>query len=64
MNGRTLYRKVGESWEEVPFCNVDNQLLLQLDAFYQLIAGEFSEAPSCDYCADIIATIERIYEQG
>ena len=64
INGKTLYRKVGESWEEILFQKVDNQLLLQLDAFYQLIMGEFSEAPSCEYCADIIATIEEIYKQG
>lgn len=64
VGGKTLYIKSGEEWEEIPFNEPDNPLLHQLDAFYQLIAGEPSEIPSVEYCADIIATIEKIYEQG
>ena len=64
VGGRTLYKNSGKNWEEIPFSEPDNQLLHQLDAFYQLITGEPSELPSLDYCADIIATIEKIYEQG
>jgi len=64
VGGNTLYKKSGESWEEIQFPEPDNQLLLQLEAFYQLIMGEPSEIPSVDYCAEIITTIEKIYNQG
>lgn len=64
VNGVRLYSRTSGIWEEIPFTEQDNQLLLQLDEFYKLINDEASEIPSCSYCTDIIAAIEEIYAQG
>ena len=64
VNGIKLFKKAGESWEEITFDRVDNQLLLQLDAFYKMIIGEHSEISTGDYGANIIEAIEEIYAQS
>lgn len=64
VNGTQLYSRKDDCWHEILFDRPDNHLLLQLDEFYKLVTDQESETPPCDYCADIITTIEKIYAQS
>ena len=64
VNGVKLFSRTNDGWDEIPFSQPDNQLLLQLNEFHNMIVGESNEIATADYSADIIAAIEKIYVQS